>query len=669
VVFDDHFINANVYSGLVVTSDNRQKLHELILGERGVTLTRRLHELAEKIEEHNSEIRRLSSAISAADRGTLSVDHFCELPPRADIEQAIEGAERELAAIRQQDAIRTTGLLPEIELPSFDVPALNGILAEGLPALDAAALDRLRRHFNQSGAGGEAWVAAGIDRVFASEDGSPTCPFCCQSLEQSSIFKHYQAYFSDEYRLLKERLSSVTTEVTRNHGVHSQADFERTARTLAERRIFWSQFIGMPSFEIDLQTINRTWKSASEGVLIALHFKQNAPLEEVVLSSQTLDVIAEYEKMRLELAHVNKRLQDLASAIYEVKERAAAGDAKAVTAELALFHSIKSRHSPQVSAKSEEYLAAKAAKIATEREREQAQSELNHYRTTVFPGFQTKINSYLSAFFAGFHLDSVTSTLTRGGPTCTYNVVVNNTPVSVSGARESPGHPSFRTTLSAGDRNTLALAFFFSSLDLAPNLGNKIVVIDDPISSLDEHRALTTKQEIGRLVSRVLQVIVLSHNKPFLCRIWESANRNTRSAMTVARDVSGSTLKPWNVDDDCVTEHDRRHMVLREFLAKGLGNPREVAHAIRPVLEAFARVAYAEHFPPGALLGPFRGVCEQRVGTPLEVLSQADIDELRDLTEYANRFHHDTNRAWETEVINDGELQGFVRRALKFTKR
>jgi hypothetical protein len=110
-------------------------------------------------------------------------------------------------------------------------------------------------------------------------------------------------------------------------------------------------------------------------------------------------------------------------------------------------------------------------------------------------------------------------------------------------------------------------------------------------------------------------------------------------------------------------------MVLREFLAKGLGNPREVAHAIRPVLEAFARVAYAEHFPPGALLGPFRGVCEQRVGTPLEVLSQADIDELRDLTEYANRFHHDTNRAWETEVINDGELQGFVRRALKFTKR
>ena len=58
--------------------------------------------------------------------------------------------------------------------------------------------------------------------------------------------------------------------------------------------------------------------------------------------------------------------------------------------------------------------------------------------------------------------------------------------------------PSFRNTLSAGDRNALVLAFFFASLERDPQRGQKIVVIDDPISSLDEHRSLVTIQEMRR---------------------------------------------------------------------------------------------------------------------------------------------------------------------------
>jgi hypothetical protein len=37
--------------------------------------------------------------------------------------------------------------------------------------------------------------------------------------------------------------------------------------------------------------------------------------------------------------------------------------------------------------------------------------------------------------------------------------------------------------------------------------------------------------------------------------------------------------------------------------------------------------------------------------------------------EYANGFHHDTNPACETEVINDAQLRGFVERALAFTRK
>jgi hypothetical protein len=318
----------------------------------------------------------------------------------------------------------------------------------------------------------------------------------------------------------------------------------------------------------------------------------------------------------------------------------------------------------EVSAKCNTYLQEKAAKARTEGVRDSARTALNQYRTGAFPGFQASINKYLQRFNAGFRLDQVIAANTRSGPTCTYNVLINNQPVPVAGGDQARGQPSFKNTLSAGDRNTLALAFFFASLDADPGL----IVIDDPVSSLDEHRSLTTVQELRRLAQRVKQVIVLSHSKPFLCRIWEGTDRTQRAALVVPRDASGSTLADWNVEQDPLP--DRRHGVLRQYLQSGGTNSREVAaESVRPVLEAFLRVACPEHFPPGSLLGQFRDKCRRQIGTPQEILSALLVTELHDLTEYANRFHHDTNPAYATELINDGELTGFVARALKFTAR
>lgn len=193
------------------------------------------------------------------------------------------------------------------------------------------------------------------------------------------------------------------------------------------------------------------------------------------------------------------------------------------------------------------------------------------------------------------------------------------------------------------------------------------MVIDDPVSSLDDHRSLTTTQEIRRLAGNVGQVIVLSHNKQFLCRVWEGAGRTTRAALQVSRDGAGSTIRSWDVEQDCITEHDRQHAMLREYLESGTPNNREVAKAIRPVLENYLRAASPECFVPGMLLGRFLDTCGQRVGSPRQILSPEQIQELHDLVEYANKFHHDdANLSWEPVAINDGELEGFVRRAIAF---
>ena len=126
----------------------------------------------------------------------------------------------------------------------------------------------------------------------------------------------------------------------------------------------------------------------------------------------------------------------------------------------------------------------------------------------------------------------------------------------------------------------------------------------------------------------------------------------------------------WDVSADAVTEHNRRHKLVRDYLqASDHTKEREVAAALRHILESYLRVACPAHCPPGRLLGNFLIECEQKLGGPDEILSGANARELKQLLAYANRFHHDTNPAWQTVAINDAELVGYVERTLNFCSR
>ena len=299
----------------------------------------------------------------------------------------------------------------------------------------------------------------------------------------------------------------------------------------------------------------------------------------------------------------------------------------------------------------------------TETARDDARAELVEYRNNVFPQLQDGVNVYLDRFNAGFRVGNLVPSNIGGGSgsTCTYNVVINNTPIAVRNSNNPPGVPSFRNLLSAGDRNTLALALFFSSLDHNPNLAETVVVVDDPMSSLDDHRSLVTVQTVRALARRAKQTIVLSHNKRFLCGILSGVNRHEEyTALEIAPKGNESTILSWDASQDLITEHDQRYFLLLGYADNQSSIVREVAPTIRFYLEGYFRVACPGQFPPGKLLGQFVQECRQRIGSADEVINEETILELENVLEYANRFHHDTN----AELINPTELLGFVKRTL-----
>lgn len=667
VVFDDNFIAQNVCSGIEIEAGHKQSLHELILGAQGVKLSNFLQKHVADIEEHNRVLREKEIDIPSSIRGGLTLDAFCALPENNKVDVEIQEIERALAAVNSASLIKQQSLFVSLNLPSFDIDTIETLLQRDLPELQTETASSVHQHIANLGGNGEEWIREGMDKLNLVESiEGRDCPFCMQDVSNSNIIGYYENYFSKAYAALQQDITALKAAIFNAHNAEIQSAFERNIRIALQNSEFWQQFMDVPKIEIDTSMIARVWKSAREPILNVLEAKLASPLTKMGLSPEILAAVTEYNRHITNLELWSQKLLEYNQKIALVKERAAVADTATLSADLIKLKAVKTRHSIEYASLCGNYIDEKNAKKETEKLRELAREELNQYRVDIFNEYEQAINLYLRKFNAGFRLSNVNSVNTRGGSSCNYNVLINNIDVPIIAEQG----PSFKNTLSAGDRNTLALAFFFASLDKAQNRESKIVVIDDPMTSLDEHRTLATIHEMNALANKVNQVIVLSHSKSFLCQIWDGADKTSRTALKIIRKGESSIIDNWDVTQDSITEHDKRHALIMSYIeSSNLCDEREVATALRNILEAFLRVAYPADFPPGTLLGQFHNKCQRAISFGSPILSEKDTVELRQLMDYANKFHHDTNPAYQTMSINDQELVYNCKRILNFAKK
>ena len=667
-IFDDLFVAENVCSGIEVSPSQRQNLHELIIGSQGVALNAALQEKVDRIEEHNHELRIRADAIPADRRGDITVERFCSLQAEDDLPKKIADAERSLAAAHAAQRVAERNTFSPLVLPEIGLDEVEVLLAKGLPDLDAAALARVQAHLQMLGPDGEGWVADGLRLLDAGELGEINdCPFCAQDLEHSPVLTHYRSFFAEAYNDLKQETLEATSDFERQHEEEMPATFERDVRQAVEQHQFWKDFSDVPEVEIDTQEIALTWRRTREAVKALLATKISSPLEHVAIPQDVRNLVNEHRTNCRRVKLLSAELVLANEALELVKERARDANAVALASDLKRLRAIEARFDANIAQLCDNYLAEKAAKAVTETERAAARTALDLHRETAFPAYGDTINDYLRRLNASFRVGPVDAVNYRAGSSANYTLLIDGNPVPL-GAGD--GGPSFRNTLSAGDRNTLALAFFFASIENDPDRANKIVVIDDPMTSLDEHRTLHTLHEMDALARQVSGMIVLSHSKPFLLGVWDKCQQIQKVGYLIARAGAGSTLATWNVSDAMVTEHDRRFLAALSYLE--IADPdieRRVAESLRPMLEAYIRVAYPSDFPPGSLLGPFHNTCVQRIGTPRQILDDDGARELRALLDFANRYLHDTNPAFATELISDAELEDFTKRTLSFIRR
>lgn len=140
------------------------------------------------------------------------------------------------------------------------------------------------------------------------------------------------------------------------------------------------------------------------------------------------------------------------------------------------------------------------------------QKELDISKNTVFASFNQKVNQYLQIFAPYLQIKNLTSGYQGSStdPAMKFGLYVSGNALN---QKKDAVESTFKYSLSEGDKSALALSFFLSKLNLDPELNQKIIVFDDPISSFDNRRKTVLLQELVALGKNAKQFFVLTHDR------------------------------------------------------------------------------------------------------------------------------------------------------------
>lgn len=659
-VFDGTYVTDNVFAGDVVHADHRRNLYRVIIGAQGVALAARVNELDERIRAKNGDIREIRGQFQRHIPQGMTVEEFIALPEDPAIDEKIAVKDQELqGAQRSVQLQQRTGLSP-VTVPVFP-PAFAQLLAKTFANVSADAerhvTEHIERHAMQRG--GEAWLTEGLGYVTHDE-----CPFCGQSLTGVELIAAYKSYFGHEYHALRDEVDRLNQGVAGTIGDRTSTAIDQTFLQNENSIEFWRQYCEFeapiaPAAGIVAGVIS-TLRQRAQGLL---QIKAGTPLDAVAPDEGFTQALDAFEELRTNLGTYNAAVAAANVVIAARKRQAQAANILDLTNALAALKAQKVRHTDEIQAICGSEAQLQAEKSALEQDKETAKQQLDTHTEQVITRYGEAINRYLERINATFRITTPTHTYRGGPPSTSYQIVINQNAVDLGDATTPIDRPSFRNTLSAGDRSTLALAFFLAQLEQDANRASKVVVFDDPFASMDSFRRNHTVHQIMKCGETCAQVIVLSHEPSFLKLLWDRIVPADRKALQLVRiGEDNTTIVEWDIDRAVQARFRADIDSLQRFNSSGEGEGRDVIQKIRPVLEGYCRNLYPTQFAEQEMLGTIVGrIREAGAEHPLHAI----VDDLDELNLYCRRYHHGENPNAATEAIDNAELQAYVRRTLK----
>ncbi len=674
VIFDSTFIARNIYSGESVTGGHRTNLLQVIVGETGVSLMRDIEKWTESISRKNFELEEIEEKIDLDFTDLTPFKHlmpvtdfkdFLELDNIPDIDSKI--AEKEIELTAPMSMFGSGNIFAQPEFAHVIAPTLpsdfNTVIAKTPDSISTDVDVNLMEQFKQHGMDedGQAWISKGLDWVH-----DDCCPFCGQNIKGAPLVSFYKQFFFASCSELIDKINNLQQKITNEMG---EGALEKLGTVFADNNNglqFWKPVAPIELAEVDYDMlIAEPIRVLREAALSLIESKRKSLLTAVPVGDEFRTASLKYDEVTVYMKAYNDQVATMNTFIRNQKEKIKEVDIITTTQEMFHLQLVKHRYNTRNSQLCSKYKNLQSEKDVLEQEKEAAKANLNEHGVTTINPYQDTINEYLEKFGVNF---SITNSKQENGgdaSAASYQILINEHPIDLGNDHSSIGKPCFRTALSAGDRSTLALAFFLTQLHHNPRKKNCVVIFDDPVGSFDYFRRERTAELLKKCGEESAQVLVFSHDPYFLQRVYLKLPPNADLCFLQLCCAQNNTteIKEWDIEREVQSNYFKDHAILKSYLENGdmTRDPIDIARKIRPVLERHLYYRWPNQFASNDTLGTIIGKARKfPKGSPVHLI----LNELTDINDFARQYHHSDSEKIGEERLPHITLKSYVRRAL-----
>ncbi len=643
-VFDAHFVAENIYTGFQINSDHRRHLYKFVLGDTGVKIAEKIERVKIMIEAKNVEIAEINNQVLTLTK-ISDVEKVYNITSTPDIDKHIEDKQKELAIAQNSNVILSheyLGVLPDVP-NKLDFDELKRVFLLSVENIGKEYLDIVQNHLQElkdyNLENGSKWIYDGF--VYLSKSDKNVCPFCGSVTTNIQLINGYNQYFSERYKTAVEDTRRQKMQLEKINIEVYLSQLHLICQQLKETYKFWKNYIeddlGLPTFDYNAEELKACFNNLKESV----DNKVTNPVEplntniidEWKLKSNILadkirqmnEFITFYNAKIVELKNKTRTIEEVAKELKELelkKERFQQPLVNLCNSHAILKHQHNRLH--------------EINKILQRQQKETSNElfmqygrETNYFLNNIFG---TKF-CILKIKDGGFKGRSKEANLD-------YILTFNGTPIE----QEGESNTSFKNVLSEGDKNTIAFSFFLAKLKMDPNKSNKIIVFDDPLTSLDLNRRNATIHQLTLLYQSCEQTIVLSHNLHFLVELNSRTMIKTcdKKYLQIINTDGKSFIQEYQIKKEWINNYQKALESMENFLNNpSTDNQEDAINAIRISLETFLKLKYCRYIPDP----------EQTFGTIVKNLQNSScvfinpnktevIDKLNQLIAISWRTHH-----------------------------
>jgi len=614
-IFDIHFVDENIYSGFDFNEEHKKQLHQFVIGDQGIAIQHQIEQnktakTASRLTQTNIEqqlIQQVGNNLTSD-----GITAFLALPyvQVNNIDQLITTAEAILANANAHSVIQTLHPLRQIDRINSDID-FNSLITDlqttsgdiQNEALQTIFSNHCQNLADNSIDGPSNWLQKGFGyiesiRQTTDNDNNPatlTCPFCKQAIDTNiDIINAYALQFNRDFNALVQRMQ---THLTMLQSFNLEAAIQVLNNVnqintgyIASWIVHLPNTVQSPTFNIIADEVN--FKAEFQALITDVQQKLQNPSAPVAPATAT-DFQSYLQTIDTNIDSYNQSVNIYNTAILTF--RASIQTVANAQLEVDRLKRINKRFETTIEALCNQLTTERQTLRTLETAYPLLVEQQQNAVRTFFNSYKSRINHYLENIFkTPFRIDDVVHVPPRGMATqskMAYKLTIEGQDLSFD-----PRHPnSVKDCLSEGDRSTIALAFFLSKLDIDPNLNNKVIVFDDPLSSFDSNRRMYTVQLIKDLFSNVEQVIVLSHNEYFLYELSKGFAHGDKKTLRINEDfvARASVIEPLVLETLVENSYFKHIKELENFLHYPDLNKKEIVLGwLRNVLEAHIRFKF-----------------------------------------------------------------------------